>query len=259
MKVRELNDYLLSLYPLDLASSFDQGKMGLQIGAEEDDITGVLITLDVTGAVIDEAVRLKSNVIISHHPFMFDPLLRISYNDAFGTKLVKVIINRLNIINMHTNYDSALGGMNDELANQLDLKDIRPYFPEPSSDNFLRIGKIEPQSLESLVRMVKSKLNLPMTKVIGDLKQPVSIIGIVGGSGGSEINHALSAGCDVLITGEVKQNQALLAKEKGLSVIEVTHFVEHLYKEPLKKRLSERFKNLKVSCALDDVDSFRYV
>jgi putative NIF3 family GTP cyclohydrolase 1 type 2 len=107
--------------------------------------------------------------------------------------------------------------------------------------------------------MVKSRLNLPMTRVIGDLKQQVTAIGIVGGSGGSEINHALWAGCDVLITGEVKQNQALLAKEKGLSVIEVTHFVENLYKEPLKKRLTEKFKDLKISCALEDVDSFRYV
>jgi dinuclear metal center YbgI/SA1388 family protein len=259
MKVRELNDYLLSLYPADLASSFDQGKMGLQVGAEEEDITGVLITLDVTCAVIDEALRLKANVIISHHPFMFDPLLRIRYDDVFGSKLVHVITNRLNIINMHTNYDSAIGGMNDELGSQLGLKDIRPYFPDQSSDNFLRIGRIEPQSLESLVKMVKSRLNLPMTRVIGDLKQQVTAIGIVGGSGGSEINHALWAGCDVLITGEVKQNQALLAKEKGLSVIEVTHFVENLYKEPLKKRLTEKFKDLKISCALEDVDSFRYV
>lgn len=257
MKVKKLVEFLNNKFPFALASSFDQGKMGLQVGDLNSEITGVLITLDVTNDVIDEALAKKANVIISHHPFIFDPIIRIDYEDTSGKRLLKVLSNRLNIINMHTNYDSALGGMNDELAKVLELERVKSYFPDQVDNNFLRYGTCQVTTLKELALKVKDKFHQESVRVIGDLNQKITTIGIVGGSGASEIYHAIEAGCDCLITGEVRQNYALLAKEKGLAVIEVSHFVESLFKEPLKNQIEEEFKDIIIYLSTNDVDPFK--
>lgn len=256
MKVKNLLEYLNEKYPFAIASSFDQGKMGLQVGSEDCEIMGVLITLDVTSDVIDEALAKRANVIISHHPFIFNPIIRIDYQDITGKRLLKVLNNHLNIINMHTNYDSSLGGMNDELAKILDLKEVQSYYSEQVDNNFLRYGFCQELTLKDLAQKVKEKFNQGAVRVVGNLDQKVKTIGIVGGSGTSEIDRAIEVCCDCLITGEVKQNLALSSKERGLAIIEVSHHIESLFKEPLKKQLEKAFKGINIYFSEKDVDPF---
>ena len=258
-KVKELVKFLDQKFPFELASSFDQGKMGLQVGSAESEVSGILITLDVTNDVVDEAIEKGANVIISHHPFIFNPIIRIDYDETSGIKLVKVIKNNINIINMHTNYDSAFGGMNDELAQIISLNNVKSYFEDQVDNNFLRYGTINELALKDLALIVKEKFNQTMVRVIGDLDKKISTVGIVGGSGAVEIDHALEVNCDVLITGEVKQNHALYAREKGLAIIEVSHHVESLFKEPLKNIIEEEFANANIFISEKDVDPFTVI
>ena len=97
MKQKELTKFLQENYPESLASSFDLGKIGLQFGSEDKEISKVMITLDATNDVIDEALENKCDLIISHHPFMFNPMLSINYYSIYGKKILKVLDNRLNL------------------------------------------------------------------------------------------------------------------------------------------------------------------
>ena len=121
IKIKDVYNYLTTLYPLENASTFDQGKVGLQFGSMEDEVKKVIICLDTTNDVIDEAIKNGANLIISHHPFMFSPLLNLNYESNFGKKLLKIFNNRINMMAFHTNFDVAIDGMNDALANILNL------------------------------------------------------------------------------------------------------------------------------------------
>ena len=124
MKVKEIVDFLLEKYPLELASSFDHGKVGLQFGSMSKEVKKVMICLDGTTDVIDEAINNNVDLLICHHPFLFSPILNLDYNSPLGRKMLKVFKSELNIFAMHTNFDTALNGMNDHLAEILELENV---------------------------------------------------------------------------------------------------------------------------------------
>lgn len=252
MRQTKITHYLENLYPANLASNFDFGKIGLQFGSKEKDIKKVMIALDGTTDVIDEAVKNKVDLLITHHPFMFNPLLNLDYDSPFGKKLAKVIENKLNIYSMHTNFDTAIGGMNDVLANNLGLINIHPHKDEVDSSCFIRIGNTEQVTLGEFAKIVMVNLNEPTCKIIGDKDKIISKVGIVGGSGASELMLAIRHKCDCLVTGEIKHNQMLDAIEYDIALIEVSHSVERLFKETLKNNLKENFPELEVILSEND-------
>ncbi|HHU24565.1 MAG: Nif3-like dinuclear metal center hexameric protein [Bacilli bacterium] len=258
MEVKELLEYLLKLFPLDLAMDFDHGKLGLQIGSINNPIKKVILTLDVTEEVIEEANQKGANVIISHHPFIFEPLLQINYDSPLGKKIKKLITNDLNVINLHTNLDVASGGMNDFLAQRLGLKDIEPA-DIISSNQVLRTGLIEPIALELFVKSVQKAFNEEVVRYAGNPNQVITKVGIVGGSGSTEISEALALGCDCFITGEIKHHSALLSKETNISLIEVSHSVEALYLNHLKEKLNKAFPDLTIETTETTVNPFRFI
>lgn len=257
MKVKELLDYLLDLYPLDLSMPFDQGKLGLQIGSINNPISKVILTLDVTESVIEEAIGKGANVIISHHPFIFEPLLQINYDSSLGQKIKKLLTHNLNVINLHTNLDVASDGMNDFLAKRLGLTEIEPLEIK-SSHQVLRAGLVEPQTLALFVQRVQKAFNEEVVRYVGNPSQIISKVGIVGGSGGTEINEAIFLGCHCFITGEIKHHSALMAQEKQIALIEVSHSVEALYLSYLKEKLNQAFPGLSVHITETPANPFRF-
>ena len=91
MKVKEIVDYLQTLYPVELASSFDYGKVGLQFGSLSKEVKKVMITLDGTSAVVDEALENNCDMLICHHPFLFNSIINLDYNSPLGKKMLKEI------------------------------------------------------------------------------------------------------------------------------------------------------------------------
>ena len=229
VKVNEIVNYLKEKYPLEFASSFDQGKVGLQFGSMNAEVKKVIIALDGTSSVVKEAINLDAQLLITHHPFMFSPMLSLNYDSVNGQKMINVFKNKLNIYAMHTNYDVAIGGMNDLLAEKLNLKNTSGLYDIPSSDNFIRYGEIETKTLEEFAKDVKDIFNLDMVRVLGKLNKKVTKVGIVGGSGTSELFKAIHLGCDVFVTGEIKQNHAIDAMDNGISLIEGTRLCSQVY------------------------------
>src|SRR5690554_4860082 len=123
MKCKDLIAAMEKLAPEYLAAEWDN--VGLQIGSMEDDVKKILVTLDVTEAVIDEAIEENIDIIISHHPFIFKAINNITMNDTKGRIINKLIKNDINLYVSHTNMDIAENGLNDMLAKKLKLENIK--------------------------------------------------------------------------------------------------------------------------------------
>lgn len=259
MKQSKISEILNNLYPQSLASSFDLGKIGLQFGSENKDVKRILIALDATHTVIDEAINKKCDLIITHHPTLFYPITSINYDSNLGEKIVKIIKNNINIYSMHTNFDVSNNGMNEILATKLGLVDIHAQTDEITSDCFVRIGEVETTNLSSYCKQLSKKLPNFSIKYVGSSDKKISKVAIVGGAGTSEISVAMRLGCDCLITGEVKHHQALEAVETNFAIIEIDHYIESLFKEPLLETLKASLPKIEILISVEETNPFNII
>lgn len=255
-KIKDVLNYLTSLYPLEHGANFDQGKIGLQFGSLEDVVKKAIVCLDVTNKVIDEAIETGANLIISHHPFMFSPLLNLNYDSNFGLKLLKIIQNRINIMAFHTNYDVGYDGMNDVLARKLGLSNIKYTTIQIDNTSLIRLGECEKTSLKDYCEVVKKCFEQKTIKVAGNLNKTISKVAVVGGSGSSEFYEALKTDADVLVTGQLPHHLGIEAIENGFALIEVSHAVEFYGVEDLYEKLKNKFKEIKFGLYNKEYDPF---
>lgn len=146
--LKEIANALEKFAPLPLQDGYDNA--GLQIGLTDAEITGVLLCLDVTEQVIDEAVALGYNLIISHHPLLFRPLKRITGVNYVERCVIKAISNGIAIYSAHTNLDNAKDGVNYHIAHKLGLKNVRTLVPKENS--LLKLVTFVPMAQADSVR-----------------------------------------------------------------------------------------------------------
>ncbi len=209
VKISEVIGALEQFAPLPLQESFDNA--GLQVGLTEMQVSGALLCLDVTEEVVDEAVRLGCNLIVSHHPLIFHKLPRVSAESYIGRSVMKAIKHDVTIVSMHTNMDSALGGVNYKIAEKIALTDIH-FLGEEKEACGVRgaigvIGRL-PQSLSSreFVSLVKERFHASCVSSNEPLSRPISRVAICGGAGAFLLDEAIKSGADAFITGEMRYN-----------------------------------------------------
>lgn len=239
MIIKDIINLLQILYPEENASDFDYGKIGLTIGDENIKVNKILLALDLTEEVVNEAISINANLIVTHHPFIFEPITSISFQSKIGRILRLMFQHQISLFTIHTNLDVGDNGVNDTLTKVLGLKNITG---KCEKDSFLRIGEIESQSLKEFALHVKESFNLQGIRVIGKLNNKIKKIGIVGGSGSSEIYQAIDSGCDCFITGEVKLHHAQDAVFHQIAVIEVNHGVEKYVLGTIQNQLENRLQ-----------------
>ena len=241
MKIKEILSYMEKRFPYELAYDFDYNKIGLTIGDENNELSGVLLALDLTNEVIDEAINKKCNLIISHHPFTFSPITKVIYTEEKGMLIYKMVKNDISLIAMHTNMDLGINGVADSLCEILHLNDSNIRVGK--KEELIRVGNIEEISLKQLCENIKKIFNLSGVKFIGDLSTRINKIGIIGGSGGheSDIEEAIKCGCQCYITGEIKHHIALYAKFKNICLIEVDHGIEKVVFDNLALDIKNKF------------------
>lgn len=240
MKAEIIYDYLEELAPTELKMSFDN--VGFLIGNKEREVSRCLIVLDITDEVIDEAVSEGAQLIVSHHPLIFDPIKNVLSSDLVGRKVIKLIENGIAAVCMHTNLDIAEGGVNDALMNTLGCKPIAAL----DSDGCGRIGEYESEiDFNDYLRFCKNALNASGLRY-HNAGHPVKRLAVMGGSGGGEIETAKALGCDTYVTADIKYNQFLTAKEMGMNLIDGDHFcTENVVVPVLCDKLSRRFPEVK--------------
>lgn len=241
MKIKQLVQFLDKRYNVDVCDEIDYGKLGLQIGDLDVELTSVLLTLDVTNDVVDEAIKLGSNLIISHHPVIFNPMLRFTEQSKSSKLLRKLIQSNISVYNMHTNLDLAVGGVNDALADAFGLINTKTIDTGTPLENYIRYGTIIPSTLKDYANKLKEVCNIPVVKVLGNLEKEVKSVAILGGAGSDVMyqNQAILLQVDVYVTSEIKHHEAMYANLAGLAMIEIPHSAEFFYHTNVSKELAE--------------------
>lgn len=200
----------------DFSTQMDFDNAGLLVGDAGAAVTGALVSLDVTDSIIDEAVDRGANLIVTHHPVIFHAIKRVTA-DMLVYRLVR---ENIAVISAHTNLDLAPGGVNDILAQKLELADVNVLPPE----NLLRAGRLSRgMTPPEFAYYVKQKLDLPALRYC-DGGRAIEQVAVCGGSGGGELRDALAAGCQAYVTADVKHDVMLEAAHLGVTLIDGGHF-----------------------------------
>ena len=222
MRILELIEMLNEKYPFDLQEDWDNS--GLQIGDPDNELNGVVLSLDLEEEAIDYAIEGdKANLIITHHPYLFNPTKSIDFRDSFYNRLQRCIKNDITVFAFHTNLDIAEGGVNDNLAKILGLRDVKSL-EEGKELGLGRYGYIDKQPASKFLKDAKEKLEASGLVVYGNHDKMIEKIAICGGAGSFLIEDAINRSCELIITGDVKYHEAMDMSNKGIIIADVGHF-----------------------------------
>ncbi|QYR20122.1 Nif3-like dinuclear metal center hexameric protein [Paenibacillus sp. sptzw28] len=351
----------------------ENDKIGLQLGTLQKQISKVLIALDVTDEVVDEAITAGAELIIAHHAIIYRPLAKLDTSTPAGKLYEKLIKHDIAVYIAHTNLDVAQGGINDWMADMLgissegrasleevhtdklyklvvfvphshhdqvlkaiwnagagaigdysccsfNIEGTGTYMPGEGTQPFIgkqgrlervqemrietvvphsvhrkvvqamlkshpyeevaydlypvdlkgrsfglgRVGRLtEPMKLKTLANRVKEAFSVPAARIVGDPEREVQKVAVLGGAGAKYVRHALFAGADVLVTGDIDYHSAHDALAAGLAIIDPGHNIEKIMKprlaDWLTRELSERkYTTVAVASAIE-TEPFRFV
>jgi dinuclear metal center YbgI/SA1388 family protein len=229
LKVMDIHDIVEKYAPSMLKESYDN--VGLMVGDMECRVTSMLVSLDCTLKVIEEAKQNNCNLIFTHHPLLFKKPDSITTDSLVGEKIIKLIENHINVYSCHTNLDSAEGGINDMIVELLGLDSddiIEPMKTENRAEFKDGIGRIsqlkEPIILSELCSRVKRCLEIPSVRYAGNEFKLIKKVAVVNGSGQSYFNEARLQGADCIITGDTTYHYVSDFEEQGMAVIDAGHF-----------------------------------
>lgn len=256
--VSEIYTYIDSFAPFSAQEKWDNS--GLLTGSMNKKVSKVLVTLDITNEVADEAAEIGAELIIAHHPVIFKPLYSLSENEP-SCKLLK---SGISAICVHTPYDVAEGGMSDILMELTGFEKTEGIL-EITGQNYKTYGfgtigiASQEYQVDELAKKLKNVLGCTVVRYT-DGGKPIKKAAFCTGSGGNLIIAALNQGADAYITSEVKHDQWLLAKQRGISVFDCGHFhTENIGMIRLCKMLAADFSNIEFVMSEVNKDPVKYV
>lgn len=257
--IRDVATFLNQFAPPELAAEWDN--VGLLMGDPQAPVERVMTCLTITPQSAAEAVRQQANLIVTHHPLPFRPVRRITVDAHDGRLLWELARHGIAIYSPHTAFDSTHNGINQQLAQGVGLTSIEPLLPSDSDVGTGRQGRLAKAcGLDELAARVKSFLKLDTLQIVGATGREVERIAIACGSAGELLPAAAAAGCDCLITGELRFHDCLAAEAFGLAVVLAGHYAsERFAVEVLAQLLAKEFGNLTVWASCDEQDPLRWV
>lgn len=249
--VRDVYEFMDKLAPFRTQEDFDNA--GFLVGRGDWTVKKILVALDITEEVVDEADRWGAELIVAHHPVIFHPVKSVTDETVTGRVLLELMECSIAAICAHTNLDAAHGGVNGCLARTLELTGIgqlcqagvdeqgRPY-------GIGRVGTVHRPGLSAreYAAFVKAKLGSASVRCVSGGK-PVQKVAVGGGACGSMLEDVVAQGCDTFVTADVKYDQFLEAKALGLNLLDAGHFsTENVVCAPMARWLSEEFPMVEV-------------
>ena len=225
--VTDILHFIETIAPPYMAEGWDN--VGLLCGRGSKPVTKILVALDPFDTVIDEAIELGADLIVTHHPLIFgEEVKAVNEDTETGRCLLKLMEHGIAAINAHTNLDMAPGGVNDVLAGKLALVNVGVINPSGLDESgrewgLLRRGEVPEQPMDAFLNRVKTLLGCEGLRYVNSGK-PVRHVAVGGGSCAGAIHEVLAAGCDTFVTADVKYNQFRTAYELGLNLIDAGHF-----------------------------------
>lgn len=237
--------------PFATQEGFDNA--GFLVGRANAEVSKVLVALDITPFVIEEAAAQGAQLIVAHHPVIFGSITSVTDGDLTGERVLMMAERGIAAICAHTNLDAAQGGVNCCLARALELSDIGQLHQEGIDEQgraygIGRVGMAHASGLhaEEYARFVKEKLNAAAVRFV-DCGKPVCKVAVGGGSCGSMLSDAIAQGCDTFVTADVKHDQYLQARVLGVNLMDAGHYAtENVITAPMADYLRERFPGVEV-------------
>ena len=246
-KVRDISNAIENFAPIRLQEDYDNA--GLQVGDPDMEVSAVLLCLDVTEEILQEAIERSCNMIISHHPLIFRGLKNVTGKDPIQRIVIEALRNNVAIYSAHTNLDSAREGVSHEIGNILNLSDMKVLDPKPDdpSVGIGVIGDMKPTPKLEFLRRLKKKFNVKALKYSAHspklvIKRPA----VCGGSGAFLIKKAIEEGADAIVTGDVKYHD-FTSFGDDILIADIGHYESELCSSKIFSRIiRDRFPEMVV-------------
>ena len=255
VKIKDVISALECFAPLPLQCDYDNA--GLQVGLTEAEVSGVLLCLDITEAIVLEAEKKGCNMIVSHHPLIFRKLRQVTDADYVQRSVMMAIQKGITIVSMHTNLDAAEGGVNYMIARKLDAIDVQLF--DAHEVNGVKGGEgvmatlAEPLSAQQLIEKVKEAFGAERIMANELLERPIRKVAICGGAGSDVLGNALRHGADAFITGEMSYHM-FFGLEQQLQLLVFGHYeTEQFTPQLLKEIITERCPE--VRCEITEINT----
>ena len=253
--VNDILKFMETLAPRSLKMDWDN--VGLLCGSKSAEVTKILVALDPFEGVCREAAETGAELIITHHPLIFQAPKSITDETSIGRSIMFLCRHGISAINAHTNLDQAAGGVNDVLAAKLGLENVEIINPREGI-GLMRCGDVVEQSLEQFLAAVKENLGCDGLRYVSSGK-PVRKVAVGGGSCAGGMLEALDAGCDTFVTADIKYNQFWDAHDLGLNLIDAGHFqTENPVVAVLAERIAAAFPEIQVEISKTHRDCMKY-
>ena len=261
MKIKEIVDALERFAPLPLQDGFDNA--GMQVGLTDADCAGALLCLDVTEEVLDEAISLGCNLVVSHHPLIFKGIKSLTGDNYVERCVMKAVKHDITIFSAHTNLDNAVNGVNFKMAEKIGLTHVEVL--DPRADGWLNagagvVGELpEPEAEEAFLRRIKQTFEVGCVKHTALTGRQIRRVALCGGAGAFLMPEAIKKGADAFITGEIKYHD-YFGRAEEILLAEIGHYESEQYtKEIFKKIISEQFTEVRVMMTSVNTNPINYL
>ena len=220
-KVKDVAAVIEQFAPLSLQEGWDNS--GLCIGSPEAPVSSVLLGLDCTPELVDEAINCGADMIVTHHPLIFSGLKKITPDDQVGEAVFKAIKAGISIYAAHTSADKVIAGVSGAMAAKLGLKNVTILNEDGEGTGLGVVGDLQaPVTADEAVSMVKEKFSLKTLKASRPVEGKISRIAMCGGSGGSLIKDAISSGAQLYISGDISYHNFFT--REGFMIMDIGHY-----------------------------------
>ena len=228
-KIKDVIDALETFAPTCLKEEYDN--VGLMVGNPNEEVKKIITCLDVTSDVVSLAIKKGANLIISHHPLIFNPLYTLDLSEGKGKIIEKCIANKIAVISEHTNLDKAAEGMNFKLAEILGGKNIQVQ------ENVCGVlFDIEKQDVAEFAKLVSLKLDDDTVTYVDTKKKIKKVFACTGGGGSDRDNYEFAkANADVYLSGDFKHHNYIDAKEDNFAIVSFSHYASEIIAEDILK------------------------
>lgn len=225
MKINKIIETIEELYPPNIQEDWDNS--GWQIKLQNNETQNILLALSPSTNLIKQAIEHNCKLIITHHPLFFGNIRSLNIKNQEENIAIELIQNDIQLYTAHTNLDKAPNGTNDTLAKLLELKNTKTV------ENFVKIGEIEPISIEKFIILIKNLLNIDKIKITNPTNQKtIQKIGLCTGSGGEFVNKIQDI--DVFLTGDIKYHTAI---SSNTCLFDIGHFESEKIILPILKKI----------------------
>ena len=227
MKVRDIIEAIERTAPLKLQEEWDNS--GLQVGFPDSEVSKVLVCLDVTEAIVEEAAGRGCQMVVSHHPLLFRPLGMVSDATYQQRCVVRALAKGIAVYSAHTSLDNAPGGVNHRIAELIGIQDLRWLQPMEGTDGGSGlIGTLpRPERDSDFLRRIKQIFGVECLRHSGCSGREIRTVALCGGAGAFLMRDAVRQGADCFVTGEFHYHDYF--ENDGMLLAELGHFQSEQY------------------------------